>query len=328
MTIRRLLALLVAVAPLVVWYAAGCGGGPTVRIMAADALAHPFRRLTEDFQRRHPDVTVSLETQGSILLGRLALLRPCDVLVVSDARLVRRMLTEAHADWVAAFAHTELVLVWTDRSRGCADVTADTWWQVLLRDDVRLTLPNPDQDPCGYYTLACWSLADEYLAARGTGPAEGPPLSARLLAKCPRIAWPFDAAQMLSRLQAFQGDYGFAYRCHAEDMHLPYLRLPPEINLGAPSMAARYATVSVKVPNFRGGTETVAGSPIVFGLTMPRSGTSPAAAADFVRFCFSAEGRRLLDRSSLAVVTPPTFEVWGSAPPTLLTTESVGPVGR
>lgn len=298
------LLLLAVLAPLLV---PACTGRPTLRIMAADALAHSFRRLTREYARLHPEVDVSLETQGSIILGRLAALRPCDVLAVADSRLIRRLLTDTRADWSVTFATTEMVLVYTERSRAGAELTAEGWPAVLLRPDVRLGLANPDQDPCGYFTLLAWSLAERHYAVPG--------LRDRLRERCPpeRLAW--DAAQVLSRMQAGEGDVAFAYRCHAQDMALPCIPLPAAVNLGDPALEAEYATASVSVPDFRGGSETMPGTVVSFGVTIPREARSTAEARDFLALLLGPEGRAALAESSIRPLEPPRTEVWGAPPP-------------
>ena len=288
----------------------GCTSKPTLRILAADALAHSFRRIQEDFQKQHPQFTISLETQGSILLSRLAVLRPCDVLAVADKRLVKRLLTEKNADWVIGFASTELVLLWTDMSKHKAEVNKDNWWKIIQRDDVQIGLANPDQDPCGYFTLMSWKLAELHLGKKG--------LYEKLRAKCPKKKWALHAGDLLARMQAFNGDYAFAYRCHAQDMHMPFLPLPKEINLGERSLAKEYARVAAKVPNYQGGAETVSGSPIIFGITIPKSCKHRQLAQKFIKFCLSEAGHEHLAESSLCCLKPPIVEAWGPKPDFLL----------
>ncbi len=304
----RLLLLLTAIVifSLCLCHNWGCTSKPTLRILAADALAHSFRRIKIAFEKEHPEYVISLETQGSILLSRLAVLRPCDVLAVADQRLIKRLLTKKHADYVIGFASTDLVLAWTDKSKYQGEIKKSNWWQILLRKDVRLGLANPDQDPCGYFTLMSWKLAEKHLDQKG--------LYDYLRKKCPKRTWALHAGDLLSRLQAFNGDYAFAYRCHAQDMHLPFLPLPEEVNLGNRSFTKVYNTVSTKVPNYQGGAETVLGTPIVFGITIPKSCQHRELAEKFINFCLSDKGRELLSESSLKSLQPPIVETWGEKP--------------
>ena len=294
--------LLISMAP----HGAGCSSKETLRILAADGLAHPFRRLQRDFAKEHPQYRISLETQGSILLSRLAILRPCDVLAVADYRLVQRLLSERHAPWVLGFATTELGIAWTESSKYKDEMKKDNWWKVLLREDVNLLLANPDQDPCGYFTLFSWKLAEIELGENG--------LYEKLRKKCPKKRWALNAADLLTRLQANEGDYGFVYRCHAQDMHLPFLPLPAEYNLGERKRREDYARVSSEVPNFRGGKETMKGAPVIFGITRPRDGKHRELARSFIEYCFSERGKEVLAASSLHCLEPPLLESWTETP--------------
>ena len=79
-------------------------------------------------------------------------------------------------------------------------------------------------------------------------------------------------------------------------------------------MAKVYGKVSTKVPNYQGGAETVHGSPIMFGLTIPKSSRNRKLAEEFIKYCLSKEGQKHLEESSLRSVTPPILETWGKAP--------------
>jgi molybdate/tungstate transport system substrate-binding protein len=66
--------------------------------------------------------------------------------------------------------------------------------------------------------------------------------------------------------------------------HLPYVTLPPEINLGYPKFAELYAQATYKLPS----GEQVKGAPIIFTITIPKTVSHPDAAEAFVRFMLSS----------------------------------------
>jgi molybdate/tungstate transport system substrate-binding protein len=112
-------------------------------------------------------------------------------------------------------------------------------------------------------------------------------------------------------------DYVWSYESIAGDAGLRLVRLPDEIDLGAPGDSALYATASVRVAGRNpGDTTTFRGQPIVYGYAIPRQPPHPALAERFVAFLASAQGRAILRRKGLDVLAAPT--VVGSGAPAAL----------
>ena len=291
----------------------GCDEGRrTVRVFAADALAASFRAVERAFETQHPDVDVHLEVMGSVMATRLVPLRRGDVLAVADHRLIEKILGEGHAAWVAKFATTEIVLAGHTSSAHRAEITSDNWYEILLRPDVRFGIANPSQDPCGYYARMSWELAQKhYFAARGNPR----PLARELHAKCRQEFIAIDANELISAyLNMARVDYAFVYKVHAVDLKLPFTPLPKEVNLGDLALEGYYNSVAVSVPNYRGGTETLAGAPVAFGITMLSDAPNPNDAKDFIRFVLSPQGQDILKVSGFQAVSPARVPTWGRVP--------------
>jgi len=307
---RRLVAMgLVVAAGAIV----GCGEGKrTLRVFAADALSASFREMEHVYEATHPDTDVVLDIHGSILLTRLTPLRRGDVLAVADHRLIEKILSPKHATWVAKFATTEIVLAGHRSSKYRAEITPENWFDILLRPDVSYGIADPSQDPCGYYTRLVWELAEKhYPTTRG----KSRPLARELEKNCPKPNIARDALSLISEhLNLARVDYAFVYRVHAIDQKLPFTPLPREINLGDPALADRYAKVQALVPNYRGGTETMTGSLIAFGITIPTDAPNPEDARKFVRFVLSPQGRKILERSGFKPLAPALVPAWGAVP--------------
>jgi len=305
-----LAALLISLAPLA---PSGCSGGrKTLRVFAADALSHSFHEIEREFERLHPDTDVSLDIQGSIFLTRLVPLRRADVVAVADHRLIQKILYPKHATWVAKFATTELVIAATTASARGAEISPENWYDILLRPDVRYGYADPSQDPCGYYTRLAWQLAENHYAASH---AEARPLAKQLIENCPTKHIARDALCVISDLLGTaRVDYAFVYRVHAVDQRLPFTPLPKEIHLGDRSLAQHYASAEVLVPNYRGGMETMTGSYIGFGITIPSDAPNPEDAQEFVRFVLSQSGRAILERSEFQPIQPALVPKWGTVP--------------
>jgi len=291
----------------------GCGEGRrTVRVFAADALAASFRAVENAFEKQHPDVDVRLEVMGSVMATRLVPLRRGDVLAVADHRLVEKILGQAHAAWVAQFASTEIVLAGHASSRRRAELTSDNWYEVLLLPDIRFGIANPAQDPCGYYARMAWELAQKhYFASRG----DSRPLARQLQERCRPEFIAIDANELISAyLNMARVDYAFVYKVHAVDLKLPYTPLPREVNLGDLTLHDYYSTIQVNVPNYRGGSETLVGSPVAFGITLLDDATNVPDARDFIRFVLSPQGQSLLKTSGFESISPARVPRWGPVP--------------
>ena len=291
----------------------GCGDGRRpLRVFAADALTASMRDVEAEYEKLHPDTDVVLDIHGSILLTRLVPIRRADVVAVADHRLIEKILSPRHATWVAKFASTEIVLAGTTGSRYRDQITPDNWFDILLRDDVKYGVADPSQDPCGYYTRLAWTLAeDHYFTSKG----RKRPLARQLIAGCPKQCVARDALSLISEfLSTNRVDYAFVYRVHAKDLKLPFTPLPREIHLGDRSLAARYQTAEALVPNYRGGSETMTGTAIAFGLTIPPDALNPEGARDFVAFLLSDRGRAILQRSEFVPIHPALVPAWGQMP--------------
>ena len=292
---------------------AGCDEGRrTVRVFTADALAASFRDVEHAFEKQHPDVDVRLEVMGSVMATRLVPLRRGDVLAVADHRLVEKILGEAHAAWVAKFATTEIVLAGHTSSAHRAEISTDNWCEILLRPDVRFGIANPSQDPCGYYARMSWELAQKhYFASRGNPR----PLARELHDKCRQEFIAIDANELISAyLNMARVDYAFVYKVHAVDLRLPYTPLPKEVNLGDLALEDYYGTVRVNVPNYRGGTETLTGSAIAFGIALLSDAPNVPDAKDFIRFVLSPQGQSILKVSGFQAISPARVPAWGRVP--------------
>lgn len=276
----------------------------TLVVYEAASLAAPMRALLDSFARRFP-VVVQEERGGSLELARriTELHHRPDVVALADQEVFGQLLMPAHATWYARFAGNRMVIAYTDRSRGAPTINAGNWWRVLQSPDVRVGRTDPLTAPAGYRTLLLFALAERSLSQPG--------LAARLQANAPARLMRGNAAELAALLEAGELDYIVEYESLARAHHFHWVPLPPEIDLGDPAQAARYAAVSVRVR--RGaGTTTVTGAPIRYGVTIPRAAPHGAAAERFVAFMLGAEGRALLRVMNVDALAAP--EIVGEAP--------------
>jgi molybdate/tungstate transport system substrate-binding protein len=287
----------------------GCDSKPAktqLRVFIADSLLRSFNAVTETFQKDNPDVEVVLVASGSVLAARRITQAndQADVLAVADYTVIDRLMRPQFADWSICFATNEIGIIYTDASKGAAELTADNWFDVLSREGATVAAANPLHDPCGYWTEFCWKLADlHYPAASG-----GSTISQRMTGKCgPAADRRSDSEQILQLVESAGGlDYAFVYRSQAMQHHLPFLRLPPEINLGDPARVDSYRRVSIDLPG-KGPDQTSrkGGDAVVYAITIPKVARQSELAARYISFILSPAGKAILEKEYIQVVQQP-----------------------
>jgi len=148
-------------------------------------------------------------------------------------------------------ARTEMVIAYSPKSKyapAFADAAAGKpgampWWQILAQSDLRFGRTDPATDPQGRNIIFTLQLAQAYYKQPG--------LAAKILGDTINPAQIFSEPTVEARLQSGELDAASAYKIQPGPFGLPYITLPPEINLGNESMHALYAQTSLDL-----GTKT------------------------------------------------------------------------
>ena len=271
-------------------------GGELV-IFHAGSLSVPFREVSAEFEKMHPDIRVKAEAAGSRMCARkiTELGRACDVMGSADYKVVANLLMGDHADFNIRFALNEMAIAYTDKSRHSGDITADNWHDILAKDDVAFGRSDPDMDPCGYRTLMVFQLAEKHY--------ELPGLADKLRAKDKHIR-PKET-DLLALLEAGEIDYVFIYRSVAAQHGLKMVLLPDEINLKSPEHAEFYNTAVVKISGKKPG-EFIrrVGEPMVYSVTIPKNAPNREAAEAWVALLLSEKGRAIMERNGQRCIKP------------------------
>jgi molybdate/tungstate transport system substrate-binding protein len=306
---------LIAVMALAAMILGACAGegersGPRqLVIFHAGSLSVPFRQISDEFEREHPGVRVLLESAGSRACARKIkdLGRECDVMASADYTVIDELLIPEHADWNIHFAANEMAIVFHDGSIGAEEINADSWHQLLLRDDVAFGRSDPDSDPCGYRAVLVMKLAERHYQVDG--------LSGRLIEKDKEYIRPKET-DLLALLETGTIDYIFLYRSVAEQHGLDYILLPDEINLKSTRFAEEYDEVSVEISGKKPGTSiTKRGAPMVYGVTIPKNAPNPELALEFVRFLLEKEkGLAIMERNGQPSLVPSPTDTYDRLP--------------
>ena len=189
-------------------------------------------------------------------------------------------------------ASTQMVISYSPRSRFVPEFEAAAqgkkpWYEVLQTPGLRFGRTDAATDPQGQNIIFTMLLAQNFYGQPG--------LAERILGSYQNSQQMFTEPSLLSRLEAGQLDASSGYLSAARSHHLPFIRLPDEINLSNPEMAAKwYKTVqfSIKLPS--GKQAMLSTQPLVFYAAVLKNSKRPALAEKFVQFLQSPEGQKML----------------------------------
>ena len=277
-------------------------GRTELRAFIADSLDVAFSRIEREFEKVHPEIDLICEPSGSVLATHKATHgRHCDILAVADSRLIDGMIPE-HTKFRLDILTNEIVLAGTQMSRYINEINQENWPEILMRNDVHFARADASLDPCGYWTLLTWKLADKHYPVV-EGQAD---IFTRLWSRQPEGGRYVreDSNRILSLVEATGGiDYAFVYRSQASDHGLRIVDLPPEINLGDPQCEEIYKSVSIEVKR-DGGAEIINGKVILYAMTIMNGCKALEAATKFVRFVLGKGGQTLLTEAGFPPIHP------------------------
>ena len=291
-----------------------------LKVFHAGSLTGPFEKVKAAFEAEHSGVTVLLEPGGSVDCIKKVTEngKPADVIASADYALIPKMMVPEHADWYLTFAKNRMVLTYTNESKYADEISAENWYEVLNRDGVRWGFSDPNSDPCGYRTLMVIQLAEGYYKndtlfetlvgahsnitvteenSTSTIHAADPGSDDTTLFIRPK------ADDLVRMVQAGDLDYAWEYRSVAVQNGLLFIELPEEIDLSSVDFAENYATVQTEAKK-GDGTTIYVGSPIVYGVTVPKIAQHPDLGLEFVEMLVGATGQEILERDGQPPVVP------------------------
>ncbi|HEY2524504.1 MAG TPA: extracellular solute-binding protein [Candidatus Binataceae bacterium] len=228
---------------------------------------------------------------GSTGLANLILagsIRP-DVFISVTPGPMRSVLKAGRAQTAIPIARTEMVIAYSPKSRYAAalakagDAGAAPWWRILQTPGLRFGRTDPNTDPQGLNIIFVMQLAADYYRQ--------PDLAEKILGPQINPQQIFQEPQVMARLQTGQLDASSAYKTQPKALGLPFLTLPPEINLGSSSMEKEYAKVSVTL-NGKARRPSL----LVFYAAVLNDAPQPKLAERFLAWLNGPEARQILSR--------------------------------
>ncbi len=226
-------------------------------------------------------------------------------------------LEPAFTKWYVQYAGTAMVLAYNPNSKYASQFNAikngtkplSSLFTLLETSGLKLGRTDPNIDPQGRDFIFMLQLAQKYYnlppdtVSRILGTSDpGSATSSEIYAE----------SSLDSTLQSGQLDAASAFVTQAVELHLDYIPLPVNINLGSASLASYYKANSAVT--IKSGTKH--GSPQVIDITI--IGTPTPAALAFVRYTLSPEGLAEYKAGGFSMITPTVF---GSGVPSQIQSE-------
>lgn len=294
-------------------------------IYAAGSLIVPFGDLEKAFESKYPQIDVQAQYHGSIQVIRQVtdLHVPIDVIATADASLLPMLMYTTkdpetglpNADWYIRFASNRLSIAYRPDSLYAKEITADNWFSILSRPDIKVGLADPRFDAVGYRALMVFALARDYyheptiFSDMFKGQFNFPfgifSENKLTTVTVPEIVETKTGSHIVLRgasmelialLESGDLDYAFEYESVIHQHGLNMLELPDDLNLGEEANQLTYNTVQVNEESqrFASVQPVFHGERIGYAITIPSNAPHPQEAALFIEFLLSPEGRAVM----------------------------------
>jgi len=297
-----------------------------LKIYHAGSLSVPMEELEQRFEELNPNVDVQREPAGSVASVKkiTELGKQADILASADYNLIPSMMMPEFTDWYVAFARNQIVIAYTNDSKYSDEINQDNWFKILRKPDVTFGIANPNDDPCGYRSQMVTQLAENHyadasiyddlmadnteitvLSEGGSHIIKVPP-SEEIDPNTKKIMLRSMETELSSALEMGEIDYFYIYRSVAVQHGFEFVELPPQIDLGSMEYSDMYSKVKVELAN----GNVVEGTPIVYGITIPKNAQQPELAVEFVKLLLGEEGQAIfMDNGQPPIVPAITSDV-------------------
>lgn len=205
-----------------------------------------------------------------------------DIFVPVTPGPIRLLLANGMIKTAIPIASTQMVLVYAPSSRFAKRFEAlahgnGHWYEILQSPGLRFGRTDPATDPQGRNIIFVMMLAQRYY--------HQPNLVSKILGPLRNQSQIFTEASLLTRLESGQLDASIGYLSAVNSQHLPYVKLPPEINLADPAYYnSWYSKVRFSLPGKDGTSIVAKPEPLVFYAAVLTDAPHPKQAAQFIDF--------------------------------------------
>lgn len=266
---------------------------PVLRVDYAGSMGAVMDKGLGPAFAKAQDVTYQGHGQGSYGLAHLLAAKQlqADVFVAITPGPIKVVQQAGLLGAAQPVASTQMVIAYSPKSRHAAAFKSAAegkvkWYTVLEQDGVLFGRTDPSTDPQGRNIILTMQLAERYY--------QQPDLAKRILGPIKNPKQIFSEPSLLSRLEAGQIDASSGYLSATISHHLPYIKLPDEINLSNPAMQPQwYSKAGFELTKPDGKHEQAKVQPLVFYAGVLKNAQNPKAAQAFVEFLRSDAGQKL-----------------------------------
>jgi molybdate/tungstate transport system substrate-binding protein len=273
-----------------------------VFVMYAASLIKTFEDILGPAFQNETGYPYEGEARGSVQVANMIMdgLRTPDVFVSAGTIPIKRLMnnTTPFADWLVKFGSAEMVIAYSSNSPFFNDLekarTGEIpWYEVLAKQDFKFGRTDPELDPKGYYMIIAAELANLHY--------NDTTIKQRIMGDDRNAKQIFPEEILKTILEQGQLDAVAAYKHEAVARGLPYITLPPQINLADPTFIDFYRNGSYTLGK---DGQTVFGEPIYFSFTIPTTVKNIDGAISFGDFILSTNGRYILKDQGLNPIKP------------------------
>jgi molybdate/tungstate transport system substrate-binding protein len=289
-SIAFLVASVLAIAPLSVQTASAA----EIRVAYAGSMGAVMdQQIGPAFEKMH-GATYQGVGQGSYALAHLLESKQmrADVFISVTPGPMHILIKDGLVKRAIPVASTQMVIAYSRKSHlaerfDAAASGKEMWYRVLELKGARFGRTDPATDPQGQNIIFTFLLAERYYHQPG--------LAAKILGPWRNAAQIFTEPSLLARLESGQLDASSGYLSAVLSQHLPYISLPPQINLADPSyFDSWYSKAGFTFDGPNGQPIDAKPQPLVFYAAVLANAENPGLATNFVEFVSSEEGQKLL----------------------------------
>jgi molybdate/tungstate transport system substrate-binding protein len=296
-------------------------GKTVLTIYAADSLGKSMNTTAKEFEAQHPNVTVQIQYGGSsALISQITQLNKTpDIMASADYGLIDSKLIPKYASWNLQYAHNELVIAYTNKSKFSNQINGQNWYQIFSKSNVTFGFSDPNSDPAGYRAVMMMQLANSVYnnnsifsnlvenntaitsKANGTGFVISAPSN---LNPSSKVTIRPAATDLMPLLQSGSIDYVIIYKSVAQQQNLSFVPLPAELSLKNTTFTSDYSKISLIQDAGTNQSKSITLTPIVYGITILNNAPQNQLATEFLQLLLSSNGTQILQNSYQEPITP------------------------
>ena len=267
-----------------------------VSVMYAGSLVKIMEQVVAPSFHNQTGYNFIGEGKGSVQISNMIIdgFRRPDVFISADTLPIEKIMKNNPplAEWLVKFASAELVIAYNPNSPFAPELEKASkgdipWYKVLEEKGIKFRRTDPELDPKGYYTVIAAKLANIYY--------NDSTIKDKILGadRNPEQIYPEEVLRSI--LDTGQIDAIAAYKHEAVSRGLPYITLPPKINLGDSNNSNFYNQASYNLHS----NQTIIGNPIYFSYTIPSTVRNTDGAIALANYLISIQGKIVLSQVGL-----------------------------